>query len=108
MEDKEADNISTGYARLREEVSKTSSPSSSTCKRHRHILIGTVLLILFMLCGLLGGIIALRVHLRLTSMNLVQSEGEVFAYENVINNLTTILAGNSEGGKQVGMMFFLQ
>ncbi|XP_072027100.1 uncharacterized protein [Amphiura filiformis] len=92
MENKQDDSASTGYARLREELSKISASSSS--KPHRQILIGSVLVILFTLCGLLGGIIALRVHLQLTSSSLDQTEGQVSAYKNVINNLTAILASN--------------
>ena len=96
MDDKRDDSVSSGYAKLMEETTRPSASSS-----WKHILIGCVLLVLFTLCGLLGGIIALRIHLQLTSSNLIQTEGQVSAYENVINNLTTILSGR-KGKTQVG------
>ena len=93
MEAKE-ETPSFGYAKLEEETRRR-PPSSWTFQRL--MVVACVALVTFTLCGLLGGVIALRVHLQLTSGKMMKDEGQLVAYETIIGNLTDVIQNDKVG-----------
>ena len=93
MEDKE-DNLSSGYSRLREvqETAPRAKPSRWTSQRNQ-VLVVCGVLVAFTLCGLIGGVIALKVNLRYTYADLLWNKGQLSA---IISNWTDVLESNKD------------